>query len=174
MVAKVAYGIAAPTIVIAGVVNASVCVKNSKLFRYRSRGDRLMRPPVYVRVWRHTNVMQERSFRAYGSWVLICALVYIIAWIIASAIPVFNQLIGLVGALLCTWFSLGASTMMWLWMNKGQYRNNWKKMSLTVLNISILAVCTAIVSHDPPTIVLSLLCSKADLSQVRVRHIRNS
>ena len=65
-VKKVAYGIAIPTIIIAGVINAHVAAKY-----------------IYVRMFRGTGVMSERSVRSYGAWFLIVLVLYIIAWIIA-------------------------------------------------------------------------------------------
>jgi len=66
-------------IVIAGVINGHVAAKY-----------------IYVRVFRGTNHMQTRSFRAVGSWVAISLVLWIIAWIIAEAIPVFNNLLSLI------------------------------------------------------------------------------
>lgn len=126
---KVAFGLAVPTIVVAGVINAHVCVKN-----------------IYVRLWRGTNVMQERSVKSYGSWVGLCVASWIIAWLIASVIPIFNQLLGLLGSLFCTWFSLGLPAAFWLHMNKDHYFQDWKKKALLVLNIGILVMCFAVVS----------------------------
>jgi hypothetical protein len=40
--------------------------------------------------------MQERSFRSIGAWVGISLVLWIIAWIIAEAIPVFNDLLSLI------------------------------------------------------------------------------
>lgn len=40
--------------------------------------------------------MQKRSFLSIGSWVGISLVLWIIAWIIAEAIPVFNNLLSLI------------------------------------------------------------------------------
>lgn len=66
-------------IVIAGIINAHVAAKQ-----------------IYVRIFRGTNRMGERSFVAVGVWVLIILIIWIIAWIIAEAIPVFNDLLSLI------------------------------------------------------------------------------
>ncbi|OQE26523.1 hypothetical protein PENSTE_c005G05787 [Penicillium steckii] len=121
--AKVAYGIAIPTIVIAGVINGHVAAKY-----------------IYVRVFRGTNHMQTRSFRAVGSWVAISLVLWIIAWIIAEAIPVFNNLLSLITALFASWFTYGLSGIFWLFLNWGQYSRNWKKISLTCLNLVIVGI----------------------------------
>ncbi|GAB7348253.1 hypothetical protein MBLNU459_g6244t1 [Dothideomycetes sp. NU459] len=134
---KIAFGLAAPTIVIAGVVNGHIAVKT-----------------IYVRHWRgresqdaegrKVSVMSEKSFRARGSWYLIGTVCWITAWIVGSAIPVFSQLLGLLGAALCSWFTLGMPAIFWLWMNRGIYFTNWKKLTLFVLNVCILLVCLVV------------------------------
>lgn len=128
IVRKVAYGIAIPTIVVAGVIYAHVATKN-----------------IYVRMWRKTNVMNEKSFRSLGSWYGLTIILWVVAWVIANAIPVFSQLLGLLGALFCTWFSMILPAAWWLMMNKKQLTANWKKISLTIINIAIaligLALC---------------------------------
>ena len=125
---KIAFAIAAPTIVVAGVINAHVCVKN-----------------IYVRIWRGTDVMSQRSgIKGPGSWIALCAAVWIVALLIAAAIPVFSQLLGLVGALFCSWFSLGIPACLWLYMNRGAYGKNWKAIALTALNGSILLMSFAV------------------------------
>lgn len=161
VVRKIAFGIAAPTIIVAGVINAHVCAKN-----------------VYVKVWRNQpKVMAEVSRRAWASWLIIITVLWIVAWLIGSVIPVFSQLLGLIGALFCTWFSLGFSAVMWLWMNwqmnnkvideegkqlEGEsgkkvlrpmretfrlsYLVNWRKASLATLNVVIFCISATIVS----------------------------
>jgi len=79
LVRKIAYGIAIPTIVVAGVVNGHVACKQ-----------------LYVRWWRGTNVMQQKSFKSVASWVFICAGLWVLSWLIAEAIPSFSQLLALV------------------------------------------------------------------------------
>jgi hypothetical protein len=85
---KVAYGIAIPTIIGAGVVNGHVGLKY-----------------IYVRLFRGTDRMHRRDLTSYGTWVLIGLSCWIIAWIIADAIPVFSDLLSLISSLFASWFS---------------------------------------------------------------------
>lgn len=97
---KVAFGIAAPTIVIAGVINANVAAKN-----------------CYMLLWRkNPAVMAERGLKARGSWWAIISALWLAAWLISEAIPVFSQMLGIIGAGFCTWFSLGFPAGLWMWM----------------------------------------------------------
>jgi hypothetical protein len=85
---KIAFGFAIPTILIAGVVNGNVACKY-----------------IYIRMWKSTNVIHQKSFTSVGSWVAICAGLWILAWILAEAIPSFNIVLGLIAALFGVWFS---------------------------------------------------------------------
>jgi hypothetical protein len=88
LITKVAFGIALPTIIVAGVVNGSVACKY-----------------IYVRIWAGTNVVHHNSSKSIGSWLVICALAWLMSWILAEAIPNFNIFLGLIGALFGSWFS---------------------------------------------------------------------
>ncbi|KAI5784751.1 amino acid transporter [Geopyxis carbonaria] len=134
LLAKVAYGIALPTIVIAGVVNGHVAAKCIWLQVCNGQlGQR-----------RH--LLGARSWRATGLWLLILLVLWVTAWIIASAIPVFNHLLGLISALFLSWFTYGLSGIFWLHMNwgctwKGQ---GWRRRSLTVINYLLVPMGMAI------------------------------
>lgn len=128
IVAKVAYGLALPTIVIAGVVCGHVACKY-----------------VWVRAWRRSpHCMHQKWGMPLITWVLIVAASWLVAWIIAEAIPSFSLLLGLISALFCSWFSFGFSGGLWLWMNKGRWTESWKKMLLTALNVYVLCQGAAI------------------------------
>ncbi len=88
VIRKVCFGICLGTIVIAGVINGSVACKY-----------------IYLRVWKGTDVVHETSFRSLASWWGICAACWIASWLLAEAIPNFNLLLGLIGALFGSWFS---------------------------------------------------------------------
>jgi hypothetical protein len=88
LVSKICFGIAPPTIVVAGVVNGSVATKY-----------------IYLRVWKGTNEVHTNSWKSLGSWWGICAGAWLASWILAEAIPNFNLLLGLIGALFGSWFS---------------------------------------------------------------------
>ena len=126
---KTAYGIAIPTIVVAGVINGHVAAKY-----------------IYVRMYRGTDMMSKKTFKSYGAWALISLILWVIAWIIAEAIPTFNDLLGLISSLFSSWFTYGLSGIFWLFLNKGQYTKNWKKMALTGLNSLIVLLGALIVS----------------------------
>ncbi|RMY08652.1 hypothetical protein D0868_04673, partial [Hortaea werneckii] len=154
---KIAYGLAIPTIVVAGVIPALVASKQ-----------------MYRHVWRkRPGVMGEKSWRGRGSWYGVLLGVYVLAWVIGEAIPVFRQLLGVIGAGFGTWFALGFPAIFALGLgwkgvgsedereeeeglgerggvgdtegNGGRWRRGfgWKKMKrvgLVVLNVVIVGI----------------------------------
>lgn len=40
--------------------------------------------------------MHSNSFLSIGSWVAICLGVWVVAWVVAESIPVFNDLLSLI------------------------------------------------------------------------------
>lgn len=150
---KLAYGIAIPTIVIAGVINGHVAAKY-----------------CYVRLFRGTDKMGQRTWRSFFEWSAIVLLLWTLAWIIAEAIPVFNDLLGLISALFASWFTYGLSGVFWLYLHYGRYRESKRKMALTALNICIFFIGLVIVSVIP---VLNCYGARTDwLDQVRCRIVR--
>ncbi|KAJ6190111.1 Glycerol-3-phosphate dehydrogenase mitochondrial [Penicillium mononematosum] len=118
---KISYAIAIPTIVIGGVVNAHVAVKF-----------------IYVRVFRGTNSMHSRSFLARLLWAAICAALWILSWIIAEGIPVFNDVLGLASSLFASWFSFGLPGLFWLYLNRSCWFLTWRQRVLFGFNIFLV------------------------------------
>jgi hypothetical protein len=54
---------------------------------------------IYVRIFRGSDEMHSRSFLSVGSWVAICLGVWVVAWVVAESIPVFNDLLSLIVSL---------------------------------------------------------------------------
>ena len=131
MLRKVAYGVAIPTILVAGVINGHVAAKY-----------------IYVRLFRGTDRMSKKSWSSFGLWVLIVVTLWTLAWIIAEAIPTFNDLLGLISALFASWFTYGLSGVFWLYMNQGLYFRNKRKTALTILNSVLFCIGAAIVSFS--------------------------
>lgn len=143
MLRKIAYGLAMPTIVVAGVVNGHIAVKY-----------------LYVRMFRNSkeNIMHKKGIKSYGPWMLICAVLWLVAWLIAEGVPVFENLLGLTGALFASWFTFGLSGMFWLhlnferdgWTVRILDGWSWKKVMLVVLNVACIIIAFCIVSCPAP------------------------
>ncbi|PWY69113.1 hypothetical protein BO70DRAFT_322909 [Aspergillus heteromorphus CBS 117.55] len=123
---KVAYGIAIPTIIGAGVVNGHVGLKY-----------------IYVRIFRHSDRMSKNDFVSVGSWIAIGVSCWVVAWIIAEGIPSFSNIVSLISSLFASWFSYGLPGLYWLHMNYGQLFSSPKKIAMTILNFLILCIGAA-------------------------------
>lgn len=58
--------------------------------------------------------------------------------IIAESIPVFNNLLGLIGALFASWFSYGLPGIFWLWMHYGNWFTDGKQTCRFLANVALL------------------------------------
>ncbi|KAI0019772.1 transmembrane amino acid transporter protein-domain-containing protein [Xylariomycetidae sp. FL0641] len=125
---KAIWGVAIPTIIIAGVIYAHVCAQY-----------------IFVRVFRNTRHLEKRTVVGTAGWLGITAAVWIIAFIIAESIPVFSSLLGLICALFATWFSYGIPGAAWLYMHHGAWFADTKRTikfaSNVVLFLTGLAIC---------------------------------
>ncbi|KAF2399961.1 hypothetical protein EJ06DRAFT_477557 [Trichodelitschia bisporula] len=126
---RIAYGLALPTIIIAGVIYGHVASKY-----------------IYVRMFRGTKHLSSRTWLAQGSWGGITLVLWVLAWVIAQSIPNFNQLIGLITSIFASWFTYGLSGVFWLYLNKGHWTAGWKKSALTALNLTIVALGAVIMA----------------------------
>ncbi|KAB8257399.1 transmembrane amino acid transporter protein-domain-containing protein [Aspergillus pseudonomiae] len=120
---KVAYGIAIPTIVGAGVVNGHIGLKY-----------------IYFRACRKSDLLHSRSWKSVSIWLALGFVCWVVAWIISEGIPVFSNLNSLISALFASWFSYGLSGIYWLHLNYGQWLSSPSKILLTILNIGIALI----------------------------------
>ena len=132
IVSKVAFGIALPTIIIAGVIYGHIASKY-----------------VYTRVFRGTDRIHKRDRIAVGSWVGIALGLWIIAWIIAEAIPVFSSLLSLITALFASWFTFGLSGIFWMFLNWGKLFSSPRKIFLMFVNVMNIVIGVCLVCYFP-------------------------
>ncbi|KDQ49937.1 hypothetical protein JAAARDRAFT_142662 [Jaapia argillacea MUCL 33604] len=96
---KIAYGIALPTIIVAGVINGHVCAK-------------LVRHTIFITFGKDGSKsmhMSSHTLRGWVTWVAICLTIWALAFIIAEVIPFFNDLLGVISSLFASWFTYGIS-----------------------------------------------------------------
>ncbi|KAH9904587.1 transmembrane amino acid transporter protein-domain-containing protein [Xylariomycetidae sp. FL2044] len=125
-VRKAIWGIAIPTIIIAGVIYGHVAGKY-----------------VFVRVFAGTKHIVKRTILGTVGWAGITLMMWVIALVIAESIPVFSSLLGLICALFASWFSYGIPGILWLFMNKGEWFKGGRKMA--AFAASILLFLTGLV-----------------------------
>ncbi|TQW00980.1 aromatic and neutral aliphatic amino acid permease [Cordyceps javanica] len=101
---KAIWGVAIPTIVIAGVIYGHVAGKY-----------------IFGRIFKNSKHLVRRTFVSVVGWSGLTLAMWAFALVIAESIPVFNSLLGILSALFVSWFSYGLPGIFWLWMRKGSW-----------------------------------------------------
>lgn len=104
VVMKVAYGIALPTVSLSPpyLQNENLLTATQILLAGVIYGH-VASKYVYVRIFRGTKHMQQRTLLSIGTWAAITLTFWLIAWIIAESIPNFNDLLALISSLFASW-----------------------------------------------------------------------
>jgi len=96
---------------------------------------------IFVRVLRGSHHLTHRTATHWFAWFGCTVGCVLFSYVIASAIPVFGGLVGLVGALFGTLVTLQAEACMWLYDNWHRFRTPEKRTlafwSLVALNVFI-------------------------------------
>ncbi|KLU86240.1 hypothetical protein MAPG_05257, partial [Magnaporthiopsis poae ATCC 64411] len=106
------WGIALPTIVIAGVIYGHVAAKY-----------------VFARIFRDSKHAVRRTKLSNVTWIAIVTFLWGLSTIIAESIPVFNSLLGIVAAIFASWFSFGLPGVFWFWMHWGDYFSSKRQVA---------------------------------------------
>ncbi|RDH26969.1 hypothetical protein BDQ94DRAFT_164042 [Aspergillus welwitschiae] len=123
---KVAYGLAIPTVIFPGIIVGHVACKY-----------------IHVRIFRGSSHLHNHGVLSVGAWVGVALGTWIVAWIFAESVPVFNELLSLISALFGSWFSYGFPASFWLYLNKGNWLSSPRMICTTIFNILILGIaCT--------------------------------
>ncbi|KAF5633793.1 neutral amino acid permease [Fusarium tjaetaba] len=123
LIKRVAYGISLPGLLATTVLVIHFAAKY-----------------VFVRLLRGTKHLSSNSAVHWGTWLACTIITTIIAYLIASGIPVFGGLVSLVGALLGTLMSFQLYGFMWLYDNwaKGKRDPNMKWYLMVAFSIFVI------------------------------------
>lgn len=117
-VSRIAFGVALPVIFISGSINGTV------VGRY-----------LMDRVFRNSPIRYIHSARAWGVWIGLIAVLTLIAWVIAEAIPFFNALLGIISSLFISGFTFYFPALFWFQLVKeGKWYHGARNISLSILN----------------------------------------
>jgi amino acid permease len=126
--AMVAYAIIIPCLLATGLVFGHTAIK----YLYVKAMRDIVKAP---------EEMTANTVKSWVTWIGLGSAFWIVAFILANAIPVFNSIISVSSALFVSWFTFGISAVMWLYMNwRMQFTGGWRKTSLAVANWLILAL----------------------------------
>jgi amino acid permease len=77
----------------------------------------------------------------WSIWLFSVSLFWIVVWILANAIPVFNSLLNISSSLLLSWFTWGITVLFWFHLNwDGKWRSSGKKLAVAGLNVLIMVL----------------------------------
>ncbi|KAI6767642.1 hypothetical protein HG530_005651 [Fusarium avenaceum] len=103
LIKRVTYGIALPGLIVTTMLTCHLASKH-----------------VFVRVLRGSKHLAANTFTHWASWIGCTFGITVVAYVIASGIPIFSGLVSLIGALLATSLSFQPMGCMWLY-------DNWKR-----------------------------------------------
>lgn len=124
--AKIAYGIAFPALLATGLVFGHTAIKL-----------------IYVQALRFMKAehqLTDRSKKSWGTWFGCTTAFWVMAFILAGAIPVFDSILAVSSATFVAWFTYGMSALFWFHLNHGSWFANWKKISLFAVNTFIIII----------------------------------
>lgn len=124
---KVCYGLAMPGLLVTTALYTHFAAKY-----------------IFVRVLRGSRHLTQNTVIHWASWLGLTGGVALIAYIIASAVPVFDGLISLIGALFGTLMSFQPMGCMWLYDNwhKGKANRTSKWMFMVGWSIFVIVAGT--------------------------------
>lgn len=122
-VSKIAFGVGLPVIFISGSINTTV------VGRY-----------IHARIYRNSVTRFINTMKGWTSWLVLITAITIIAWIIAEAIPFFNDLLSLSSSLFISGFTLYIPALMWfILIREGPWYSK-KNIFFSILNASIFLI----------------------------------
>lgn len=134
--AKIAYGIALPCLLGTALVFGHTVIKY-----------------VYVAVMRWmkaTDQITSNSAKSWITWISCNTLIWVLAFILANAIPVFGSILSISSSTTIAWFTFGISAVFWFNLNWGKKMfSSWQKISLVFVNLFIIGV--ALFMNGPGT-----------------------
>jgi amino acid permease len=152
--AKVAYGVSFIGLLGTGLVFGMTAARYLHIFFMRqislAKAKKNIGGPENVPAQTHGSsrdrrvsiAMPESSKKLeWATWIFSVTLFWVVVWILANAIPVFNSLLNISAALLLSWFTWGVTVLFWFHLNwHGMWRSSRKKLATAAFNVFIMIV----------------------------------
>ncbi|KAH7137518.1 transmembrane amino acid transporter protein-domain-containing protein [Dactylonectria estremocensis] len=139
-VEKIAYGISIPGFIMTSTLWVHLAAKF-----------------LLVRLLRNSEHLQSNSVTHWATWLGSTIGITILSFIIASAVPFFSYLIGLIGSLCCAPTCLIIPALMALYMDKGNHTASKKRMALCGLHFFTIILGSFITIAGTYTTVQSII-----------------
>ncbi|CEJ80598.1 hypothetical protein VHEMI00773 [[Torrubiella] hemipterigena] len=121
--AKIAYGIALPAIFATGMVFGHAAIKYMYV--------------VVLRALKSTHQATQNSVKSWSVWVGCTTVFWLVCFVFANAIPIFDSILSIASATFIAWFTFGISGVFW-------YHRNWdekfqrKNIPLAIVNALLI------------------------------------
>ncbi|KAJ5339535.1 transmembrane amino acid transporter protein-domain-containing protein [Penicillium brevicompactum] len=144
LIKKVSYGIALPGLVVSTVI----------VLHFSSKY-------LFVRILRGSEHLTANSIKHWATWLGCTFAITTSSYLIASGIPIFGDLISLIGALLGTFMSFQPMGCMWLYDNwkSGREQPNLKWIFLSAWNVLIIVGGTFLMVAGTYASVVNIIAS---------------
>jgi hypothetical protein len=149
VVSKVAFGIAIPVIFISGSINTTVVA------RY-----------IHGRAFKNSIIRYVNTPMGWATWIGLDAIITLLSWVIAGAVPFFSDLLAICSSLFVSGFTFYFPAIMWfMFIREGKWfeRKNWLPAAANALSfivgITVLGVGTYSAIWDIVSIMTPFLTS---------------
>ncbi|CAG7947968.1 unnamed protein product [Penicillium salamii] len=120
-VKRIAYGIALPGLIISGCLYVHVAAKY-----------------LFVRILRNSRHLQANTAVHWGTWLSCTIGTAAISFVLASAIPIFNYVLALVGSLCFAPLAISLPGWLWVYSHRNYWRGNWFQVALYVFHVFLI------------------------------------
>jgi hypothetical protein len=131
---KAAFGIAIPNFLVAGSLYSHTAAKL-----------------VFTRIFRKSHHLHSHTVLGWGAWTVLIFAMNAAAFILAVAVPIFSDLIGIAASLFASWYTYGIAGAFWLhdsYYMTGERTRAWQRRPImTILSVLTFAaggfICVA-------------------------------
>lgn len=127
LLAKIAFGVAIPVIYISGSINTTVAGRF-----------------IHGRIYKDSIARYVNTPKGWATWIITVSLITLLAWIIAEAIPFFNELLSLTGCIFVSAFSFYLPPVMWFRLLKEGAWHVKKNLPMAVANAFVFVIGIAV------------------------------
>ena len=100
---------------------------------------------IIRRAFPNSPIRYVNSKAGWMVWIALIAIITIIGFVIAEAIPFFNALLGLISSLFISGFTFYFPALFWFQLVKtGKWNEGWKNITLSIVNAIVFVIGLAI------------------------------
>ncbi|KAJ5087340.1 hypothetical protein N7456_010956 [Penicillium angulare] len=141
LIKRISYGIALPGLIASTTI--VLHVSNFLFSRLKTESNKFQLPSKYffIRILRGSKHLTSNSMIHWSTWLGCTFSATVVAYLIASGIPFFNNLVSLIGALLGVFLAYQPTGCMWFYDNWGSRDvRNWRWMLMASWCVFIILI----------------------------------